>query len=236
MRAIAAAGPTVYAGGLFTTIGGQGRICFAALDSTSGLATAWNPRADNRVNAIVVDDTTVYVGGQFSSAGGQTRNNLAALDSRTALATDWNPNPASAVTAFVSALARGGSALYAGGNFSSVLAWPRSNLVALSAHGVTDVPPAAGRILSNAVACPNPFAGRVSMAFDLVAPVGVRLEVTDVAGRRIWSSATAELGPGRHHLAWEGTLASGGGARAGIYFLRVIGPGFAITRPVVRVR
>jgi hypothetical protein len=41
--ALAVSGSTVYAGGNFTSIGGQGRGGIAALDPTTGLATAWNP-------------------------------------------------------------------------------------------------------------------------------------------------------------------------------------------------
>jgi hypothetical protein len=86
------------------------------------------------------------------------------------------------------------------------------------------------------VAWPNPSAGRVSIAFDLAAPAPVRLEVADVSGRRVWRSAVAALGPERQSLSWDGTLARGGTAPAGLYFLRVRGPDFAVTRPVVRVR
>ena len=44
-------GSTVYAGGTFTSIGGQSRNRIAALDATTGLATAWNPAANGRVLA-----------------------------------------------------------------------------------------------------------------------------------------------------------------------------------------
>ena len=41
----AVSGSTVYAGGDFTSIGGQTRNYIAALDATTGAATAWNPNA-----------------------------------------------------------------------------------------------------------------------------------------------------------------------------------------------
>ena len=40
-------GSTVYAGGSFTSIGGQARNSIAALDATTGAATSWNPNADS---------------------------------------------------------------------------------------------------------------------------------------------------------------------------------------------
>ena len=45
VNTIAVSGNTVYVGGSFTNIGGEERTAIAALDATTGLATAWNPRA-----------------------------------------------------------------------------------------------------------------------------------------------------------------------------------------------
>ncbi|HMD68510.1 MAG TPA: hypothetical protein VKF42_06470, partial [Chitinivibrionales bacterium] len=60
---------TVYTGGAFDTIGGQSRKCVAALDATTGNATAWNPNANDGVSALAVSGSTVYVGGDFISIG-----------------------------------------------------------------------------------------------------------------------------------------------------------------------
>lgn len=90
----------VYVGGAFTNIGGQARNCIAALDATTGLATAWNPNAsvsfevgqglNAEVYDLAVEDGLVYAGGIFSTIGGQDRNGVAVLDAATGLATDWN--------------------------------------------------------------------------------------------------------------------------------------------------
>ena len=53
---------TVYAGGKFTSIGGQPRNYIAALDAT-GAATNWNPNANAEVNALALGGSTVYAGG-----------------------------------------------------------------------------------------------------------------------------------------------------------------------------
>src|SRR5439155_11662631 len=45
VSSLAVSGTTVYAGGAFAIIGGQARNYLAALDATTGLATAWDPNA-----------------------------------------------------------------------------------------------------------------------------------------------------------------------------------------------
>ncbi len=134
--ALAVSGGTVYAGGVFTTIGGQPRNRVAALDATTGTATAWVPNPNGIVWALAVSGSTVYAGGGFTSIGGQSRNNLAALDATTGFATAWNPN----VSDRVEALAVSGATVYAGGRFTTVGAQPRSNIAALdlATGAVTD--------------------------------------------------------------------------------------------------
>jgi len=127
---LAVSGSTVYAGGEFTSIGGQTRSYIAALDTaTTGAATAWNPNADGTVYALAVSGSTVYAGGTFNSIGGLTRNHIAALDAATGDATEWNPN----ANYEVSALAVSGSTIYAGGWFTNIGGQERNNIAALDA-------------------------------------------------------------------------------------------------------
>jgi hypothetical protein len=122
-------GGTVYAGGYFTSIGGQTRTNIAALDSASGVATAWNPNAHGEVDALAVSGGTVYAGGYFTSIGGQPRNRIAALDAASGVATAWDPNADSNVDA----LAVSGGTVYAGGYFTSIGGYLRIYIAALDA-------------------------------------------------------------------------------------------------------
>jgi trimeric autotransporter adhesin len=131
---------TVYAGGAFTTIGANARLRnnIAALDPVTGNAIAWNPNANNAIDALAVGaDGTVYAGGFFRdegkpgvTIGGADRNWLAALDPATGNATGWNPNPDSRVEAL--ALGHNGT-IYAGGFFATIgaNAQPRHSIAAL---------------------------------------------------------------------------------------------------------
>ena len=116
VRALAAAGSTVYVGGQFGSVGGQPRTNLAAVDTTTGTATDWNPNPDGPISALAASGSTMFVGGSFTSIAGQPRNNLAALDATTGTATDWNPD----INGTVHTLQVSGSTLYASGQFSSV--------------------------------------------------------------------------------------------------------------------
>jgi energy-converting hydrogenase Eha subunit B len=125
--ALAVSGTTVYAGGIFNTIGGQSRNNIAALDMTTGNATTWNPNANGRVQSIAVNGTTVYAGGTFDSIGGKKRNNIAALDATTGNATSWNPN----ADDNVNTLDVSGSTVYAVGGFTTIGGQSRNYIAAL---------------------------------------------------------------------------------------------------------
>ena len=161
VRALAWSGATLIAGGAFSQLGGQVRARIAALDASTGLTTSWNPGADNEVDALFVDGSTVYAGGRFSIAGGQPRTGIAALDASTGLATSWNPGTAGTQLG-VSAIAAIGSAVYAGGTFTTMGGKPRRYLAALDATTglATSWDPAAdGPVYSLAASGPTLFAG-----------------------------------------------------------------------------
>lgn len=83
---------------------------------------------------------------------------------------------------------------------------------------------------------PDPFSDRVQMAFVLPEAASVRMEVFDVGGRSVRGFGTSHLAAGPHVLTWDGRTNDGRRAGDGIYFLRVVGGGFALSRSVVRLQ
>lgn len=79
VRALALQEGRLYVGGRFASIGGQPRICLAAVDTSTGLATDWDPGLDGLVWSLASNENTVYVGGGFSRAGGLPTAGLAAI-------------------------------------------------------------------------------------------------------------------------------------------------------------
>lgn len=101
-----AASGVVYVGGAFTSVGGLPRASLAAVNSATGVPTAWNPNPVHAIPgnqagiyALALNGSTLYVGGIFAGVGGQPRNNLGAIDAGSGLATGWNPNSDQAVFA-----------------------------------------------------------------------------------------------------------------------------------------
>ena len=99
---------------------------------------------------------------------------------------------------------------------------------------VLDVGP--GPAMTEARAWPDPFSDRVQLAFALPATARVRLEVFGVDGRRVRSLGANVLAAGPHAFSWDGRADDGHLAADGLYFLRVSGPGLALSRSVVRLR
>jgi len=138
INALALSGTTLYVGGRFTTIGDSNRSRIAALNTTTGKATGWNPNVTTSntnaaVYSLAVSGSIVYVGGDFvgsATIGGRQRTAIAAIHASTGNATAWNPSPN---VSTVYTIAVSGPTVYVGGNFSSIGGLPRSRLAGLDA-------------------------------------------------------------------------------------------------------
>jgi hypothetical protein len=131
LGALALKAGKLYVGGYFASIGGQSRRNLAAIDTTTGTVTAWNPNPDGgEINGLAATGATVFVSGAFDTIGGQTRSGLAALNTTSGSATTWNPNPAGGGVG-VQAIALAGPVLYVGGDFTAIGGQNRKALAAI---------------------------------------------------------------------------------------------------------
>lgn len=119
--ALAPAGPDIYVGGTFSSIGGQSRNRIAKLSASgTGAADAtWNPAASAGVSALLVDGSRVYAGGSFSTIGGQARSLVARLATTGTGSADPSFVPPTGSGAPVSALGLTTSRLLVGGGFNA---------------------------------------------------------------------------------------------------------------------
>ncbi|MEV0287720.1 fibronectin type III domain-containing protein [Kribbella sp. NPDC050820] len=140
VNALAVAGNTVYAGGLFTRIRqpgkalGQGdaaRTYLAAFNRSTGLPTRFAPTLNGAVWSIATspDGKWVVIGGDFTTVNGVSRKRVALFSAATGeLVSGWDP----AINYRVAALAIRGNTVYVGGSFGRVDNVVRNRLAAIS--------------------------------------------------------------------------------------------------------
>jgi hypothetical protein len=80
---------------------------------------------------------------------------------------------------------------------------------------------------------PNPFRDEVAIAFTTGRRGAVRLDVLDVAGRRVRSLLNEVTDPGHHTLSWSRRDDAGRAVRAGVYLVRLESAGTVALRRVV---
>ena len=83
---------------------------------------------------------------------------------------------------------------------------------------------------------PNPSADRTELSFRLAAPAHVRLDVYDLAGRRVRRLVDGALGVGAQRFEWNGDGAGGRKTAPGVYLARLEHGGHVETARVLRVR
>ena len=126
---------TVYAGGYFTTIGGQTRSKLAQIDASTGAATSWDPSVTGSVQTMVILGSNLYIGGNFTNAGGLARNHAAAISISAGAANSWNSSPNGPVNSIV----LNGSKLIMGGSFTTVYATSRSRIAEIDPNIGTEL-------------------------------------------------------------------------------------------------
>jgi|GEM_PF-1724737 len=130
---------SVFAGGVFSNVGGRHQPYLAKLSGTgTGAADAsWNPSLLGGVYALAVDpvDDALYAGGTFVVFGSQSRSSLAKFSAGSPDVVDpsWKPQPSEYVYALaIDPLDR---SLYVGGAFIRIGGQERSHFAKLSTDG-----------------------------------------------------------------------------------------------------
>jgi hypothetical protein len=137
VNSLAVLGNTLFVGGKFNHLNGVSHRNLGALNLTSGvLLSGFSATANRPVDALAAVGSSVYAGGPFTSitdANGTTaRSFIAKLDATTgALARGWTPQPDLRVRALQTS--SDGSAVYAGGDFTTVNGSSHRSTVELTA-------------------------------------------------------------------------------------------------------
>jgi flagellar hook assembly protein FlgD len=84
-------------------------------------------------------------------------------------------------------------------------------------------------------AVPNPTRSFTHISFAIPIVSHVRLDVFDIAGRRVAPLLDSNVQPGVHSVEWDGTI-NGGRAPSGMYFYELRANGLRLSRRVVFVR
>ncbi len=103
-----------------------------------------------------------------------------------------------------------------------------------TATDVPDGPPAAACVLR--APSPNPFNPVTTIRFELRAPGVVRLEVYDLAGRRVATLVRDHRSAGTHEVQWRGTDDDGLRAASGVYVCRLQAAGLTHSRRLALVK
>jgi len=98
------------------------------------------------------------------------------------------------------------------------------------------VPPERPAARIGVTAAPNPFRHGTTLRFDLPRAGRIRVDVLDVGGRRVRALGPRTLAAGRHAIGWDGRDDAGRDAGAGLFFVRIEGPGGTRVARLARVR
>jgi cyclomaltodextrinase / maltogenic alpha-amylase / neopullulanase len=96
-----------------------------------------------------------------------------------------------------------------------------------------DSRPVSARLYPN---FPNPFNPATAIQYDLEKEAEVRMEIFDLAGRRVKTLVAGSRPPGRHLAAWDGIRADGLPAASGIYLCRFQAGAAVQTRKMILMR
>jgi hypothetical protein len=203
--ALCALGTDLYAGGWFTSAGGNEIANLARWDGNQ-----WWPvggGVNGPVTALTVIDGELYAGGDFTMAGEIVANRIA----------KWDGNQWSAFGTGVSdevfAIAQWGNDLWVGGFFEEAGGQPSAFLGRWGVPvGMEEHPDTGPRIL----AYPNPFTQSTMISYHLTVNSQVIVKIFDFTGKEVRTLLNEKMAPGEYQVVFDTS-----GLPAGLYFCRM---------------
>lgn len=105
--------------------------------------------------------------------------------------------------------------------------------------GASDTPESPGALPAVRLlpAQPSPFSRTTTICYELPAGGPVRLQIYDLAGRRVRTLVQqSAASPGAHRVVWDGRDAQGIPVPAGVYACRLEAGATRVTERVIRLR
>ena len=161
VKALAADGANILAGGAFTRVDGKTRL-HLALISPAGSLRSFNGHTNKQVDTVVVSGGTAYVGGLFTKANGTSRGYASAFAATGGGLRPWNP----AADGRVDAILESGGKLVIGGMFR--------HAGHVYAPHLTAVDPSSGSATAWAAHAPAPVLGLAGDNGSVFAAIGGR--------------------------------------------------------------
>jgi hypothetical protein len=90
--------------------------------------------------------------------------------------------------------------------------------------------------VSFTIACPNPLLRQGTFKLRISKPSQVRVELFDIAGRRVRTLHDGKMPAGEYQLRWDGTQEAGLPLASGVYFVRAQAGDRSIIRKLVLLR
>jgi trimeric autotransporter adhesin len=199
---------------------GDDIVAGGVFSSPGALIAAWNGGSwyapggglvGSFVTALDSWGGRLLVGGDFTGGGAVAMTRIGVLDG-----SDWEAM-GDGVNGMVRAIAGQGTEVFAGGAFSYAGGLPSQYVGRWDDPNVgVDDAPAAG-LLRMSAPFPNPANPSVAIPLHLATGTHVRLDIFDVAGRRIRTLWDGHLTAGEQVFTWDGTTDEGRASASGAY-------------------
>jgi len=218
------------AGGSFETAGGVRALRVARWDGTSwhAMGSAWETGRGGAVWALAVTSHNELIAGGWLQQPGTNFNKWQVARWN---GTDWEqvgPDLTWSSAPSVYTLFPWGDDIAVGGGFTGDADGDTMNYVTILRCAAVNAVAEAPGLASPGLRCAgrNPFFASTSVAFSLANDVNdARLDVLDLAGRRIRTLQRGPAAAGEHRVAWDGRQQDGSAAAPGVYFVRLVAGG-----------